>query len=273
MPKVVDEKSRTFAFRESEMVVRDEGGAVHIPPYSLFSGNKSLAGHMRTIDLADGNHGIVFAADDDFCMPRGCTYVPLRALFQLLSDEEMGHAGRAYQILHWEETHRFCGRCGGQTVDADGELAKRCPDCGLLSFPRISPAIIVAVRKGRQLLLVRAHRHKSGVYSNVAGFVEPGETLEDAVRRELAEEVAISVRNIRYYASQPWPFPHSLMVGFTAEYESGEISPYEREIADAQWFDMGHLPQVPDHFTIARRLIDHVVGAVGIMAGSSPQKG
>jgi NAD+ diphosphatase len=197
--------------------------------------------------------------------------MPVRALFSLLSDEEMGCVGRAYQILHWEKTHRFCGRCGGRTVDAEGETAKRCLDCGFLSFPRISPAVIVAVSRGRDLLLVRAHRHKSGVYSNVAGFVEPGETLEDAVRRELAEEVRVSVRNIRYFGSQPWPFPHSLMVGFTAEYESGEIMPYEREIADARWFDIDHLPRIPDGFTIARRLIDHVIGGIAAPAAGKEE--
>jgi NAD+ diphosphatase len=139
------------------------------------------------------------------------------------------------------------------------ETAKKCPRCGLLSYPRIAPAIIVGVRKADRILLVRAHRHRSGLYSNVAGFVEPGETLEEAVRRELDEEVGLRVRGIRYFGSQPWPFPHSLMVGFTAVHAGGSIRIYEKEIADAGWFSPDELPRIPDPYTIARRLIDAVV--------------
>lgn len=191
--------------------------------------------------------------------PRGCSFAGLRSLLQLLSEEAASLAGRSCQLVHWDATHRFCGRCGTPTRPAEGETAKECPRCGLLSFPRISPAIIVAVVQGSRILLVQTHRHTGGVYSNVAGFVEPGETLEEAVERELDEEVGIRVRDIRYHASQPWPFPHSLMVGFSAEYAGGDLRICEKEIVDARWFDADDLPPIPGPHTIARRLIDLVL--------------
>ena len=172
-------------------------------------------------------------------------------------------AGRALQIVEWERTHRFCGRCGAAMAGMPGERAKKCPACGLTSYPRLSPAVIVAVVRhtdaGPRLLLARNHRFPPGRYSVVAGFVEPGESLEECVHREVAEETGVRVKDIRYFGSQPWPFPHSLMVGFTAEYDHGEIVLEEAEIADAQWFPAENLPLLPPKMSIARRLIDWFV--------------
>ncbi len=194
--------------------------------------------------------------------PPGIVAKTLRELFRDLDDRSIGVVSQGVQILHWDETNRFCSRCGSQTEDSEGERAKVCPACGFTSYPCISPAVIVAVRKGRELLLVRAHRHRAGLYSNVAGFVEAGESLEQCVRREIREEVGLEVKNLRYFGSQCWPFPHSLMVGFTAEYSSGEIRRDEGELADAQWFPFERLPRIPEGYTIARQLINSVIGEV-----------
>jgi NAD+ diphosphatase len=165
--------------------------------------------------------------------------------------------------VHWHRNHRFCGRCGSPTQDHPEDRAKICPSCGLINHPRVSPAIIVAVVKDRQLLLAHSTRFQAKFYSVLAGFVEPGETLEDCVHREVFEEVGVRVRNIRYFGSQPWPFPDSLMVAFTAEYAGGEIRVDSVEIADAGWFSAGGLPAIPPRISIARKLIDWFVTAYG----------
>jgi len=182
----------------------------------------------------------------------------LRALYGRIPDELYGVAGRAVQILLWDKTHRFCGRCGQPTVNAPGERAKLCPQCGLLSFPRLSPAVIMLVQRGEdELLLARNRAFADGFFSVLAGFVEPGETLEEAVAREVREEVSLELRDIRYFGSQPWPFPHNLMIGFTAHYAGGEIRLQADEIAEAAWYSRSsELPRLPGKLSIARHLID-----------------
>src|SRR5438552_6716820 len=181
----------------------------------------------------------------------------LRALYGRLADEHYSIAGRAVQILLWDQTHRFCGRCGQPTANAPAERAKLCPSCGLLSFPRLSPAVIMLVQRGDEFLLARNRAFAEGFYSVLAGFVEPGESLEEAVSREVREEVDLELKDVRYFGSQPWPFPHSLMIGFTAHYASGQIRPQTEEIAEAAWFNRhGELPRLPGKLSIARGLID-----------------
>ena len=196
-------------------------------------------------------------------LPPGFAAHELRSLFEIFPDYEVALAGRAKQIVHWDRDHQFCGRCGTPTAALESERSRRCPACGLTSYPRISPAIIVAVTRhcddGPRILLARNHRFPTGRYSVVAGFVEPGVTLEDCVRREVAEETGIQVDNIRYFGSQPWPFPNSLMVGFTADYAGGDFAFADDEIADAQWFAPDALPLVPPKISIARKLIDAFV--------------
>jgi NAD+ diphosphatase len=170
-------------------------------------------------------------------------------------------AGRAVQLVEWGRTHRFCGRCGAETEPARGERAMRCPACGLTSFPRLAPAMITLVTRGddgpdQEALLARGVQWTIPMYSCLAGFVEPGESLESAVVREVREEVGITVTDVRYHGSQPWPFPHSLMVGFRARHESGELAPDPTEIADAAWYRRGDLPMIPPGISIARVLID-----------------
>jgi len=192
--------------------------------------------------------------------PAGASWVGLRALFSVLDDAHFALAGRALQLLEWDRSHRFCGRCGTPTEPKAGERARVCPACQLAAYPRIAPAVMALVRRGRELLLGRSPHFPPGMYSALAGFVEPGETLEQCLAREIAEEVGIGVSQARYFASQPWPFPHSLMIAFVCEWASGEIRPRAGEIEAADWFDVLQLPKLPSKISIARRLIDAVAG-------------
>jgi NAD+ diphosphatase len=191
--------------------------------------------------------------------PDGMSFNNLRALFPLLNETHFWLAGRAVQIVDWDRTHQFCGRCGHRTQDQQQERAKICPQCGLSNYPRLSPAIIVRVTKstgtGEQILLARAQRFPTGMFSVLAGFVEPGETLEECIQREICEEVGITVKNITYFGSQPWPFPNSLMIAFTAEHDEGNISADPLELVEAGWFSATDMPAVPPPPSIAHRLI------------------
>ncbi len=168
-------------------------------------------------------------------------------------------AGRAMQVVAWDQNHRFCGRCGTPTELGQDERVRRCAACGLTAFPRIAPAIIVLIERDGSILMARDQRFPTGRYGLIAGFVEPGESLEEAAHREIMEEVGLIVTDLRYAGSQPWPFPNSLMVGFTARWASGEIQPDPLEIEDAQWFRLAALPLLPSGLSIARRLIDEFV--------------
>ena len=182
--------------------------------------------------------------------------VGLRGLFGAVSDAVFGVAGRAVQIIDWAATHRFCGRCAAPTERAPGERAMRCPACTLSAYPRIAPAIIVLVRKGDLALLAHGTRFPAPFYSTLAGFVEPGESLEETLVREVKEEVGVDVGDIRYFGSQSWPFPHSLMLGFFATWQGGEIVCEPTEIVDAKWFRAAELPMIPPRPSISRQLID-----------------
>jgi NAD+ diphosphatase len=187
--------------------------------------------------------------------------VDLYSYFGRSSEDEWLVAGRALQIVEWGRTHRFCGRCGEPTEPASGERAMRCPRCRLLSFPRLAPAMITLVTRGepgpdQQALLARGVQFRIPMYSCLAGFVEPGETLEGAVVREVREEVGVEVGDVRYAGSQPWPFPHSLMLGFRAAWVSGDIECDPKEIVDANWYPKDDLPPIPPGISIARKLID-----------------
>lgn len=246
-----------FAFCADQLLVCQRDGQVAVPtladlmPCTLAVEREYFVGH-------DDEHGPCFAADlGSVCQaPSGMVFHGLRDLADALSDRLFAVGGRAVQIVNWGRTHRFCGRCGAETQTAPSERAQVCPQCGLMAFPRLSPAIIVRIQRGEQILLARNHRFPPGRFSVLAGFVEPGETLEEAVAREVREEVGIRVRDIRYFGSQPWPFPNSLMLGFTAEYAEGEIVVDESELAEAHWFTRDNLPDLPPPISIARRLIE-----------------
>jgi len=214
-----------------------------LPADALLIGE--IDGHpCRAVDLAE------WPALD------GVEAVSLRALHADAGMDAFMFAGRATQLLDWQANHRHCGRCATLTEQLAGEYAMRCPACGLLAYPRLSPAVMVLVEDGEKLLLARSPHFKAGVYSALAGFVEPGETLEQCAAREVREEVGVEITNLRYFASQPWPFPNSLMIAFFADYAGGEIVPDPAEIEAAGWFSRDALPILPDPVSIARRLID-----------------
>jgi NAD+ diphosphatase len=192
--------------------------------------------------------------------PPGMSWEGLRTLFSVLDDAHFALAGRALQLIDWDRTHQFCGRCGAPTEPKPDERVRVCPACKLSAYPRVAPAVMALVRRGRELLLGRGPHFPPGMYSALAGFVEPGESLEQCVAREVAEEVGVEVANLAYFASQPWPFPHSLMIAFTCDWAAGELRPQEGEIEAAEWFDVFQLPKLPSRISIARSLIDAVAG-------------
>ena len=170
------------------------------------------------------------------------SFLNLRVLAFTTPGEIFSLVSKAYHLLHWDQTHRFCSRCTEPLAPGNDGYSKKCPACGLHLFPQIAPAIIIAVTRGSRLLMAHNVMFPEGLYSLVAGFVEPGETIEECAVREVKEETGIDIRNVRYYGSQPWPFPNSLMIGLTAEYDGGEIHPDGVEISDAHWFSADELP-------------------------------
>jgi len=229
---------------------------------------------LRTLYLGQLGPAHCYAAETaaDAAPPRGYGWHGLRALFGVLDDAQFALAGRALQLLGWDRTHQFCGGCGTPTVPRASERARECPACGLAAYPRVAPAVMALVRRlPDEILLARSPRFPPGMYSAMAGFVEPGETLEQCLSREVLEEVGVRVRSLRYFASQPWPFPHSLMIAFVADWENGEISADPLEIEAAAWFKIRNLPQLPAPISIARRLIDAVVAEMSL--GSDDARG
>jgi NAD+ diphosphatase len=191
--------------------------------------------------------------------PAGLSWQGLRALFSVLDDAHFALAGRALQLVEWDRNHQFCGRCGTRTEAHASERVRVCPACKLSAYPRVAPAVMALIKRERQLLLARSPHFPPGMYSALAGFVEPGESLEQCLAREVAEEVGVRIANPRYFASQSWPFPHSLMIAFVCDWASGEIRPQEGEIEAANWFEVLQLPKLPSKISIARKLIDAVV--------------
>jgi len=182
--------------------------------------------------------------------------MPVRNLFRLVGTDAISLIVRGTLLLDWQKNHRYCGRCGTPNTSKTGEFSMLCPSCELVAYPRISPAVMVLISRGDELLLARSPRFKTGVFSALAGFVEAGETLEQCARREVREEVGIEITNLRYFGSQPWPFPDSLMVAFFADYAGGTITPDPSEIEAAGWFSRSALPTLPEPLTLARQLID-----------------
>lgn len=216
------------------------------------------------LGLLDGVPCWATALTPDAVTAGAARWIGLRAVYTELGEELFWLAGRAAQLIAWNETHRFCGRCGVPTERLMAERATRCPRCGLMNFPRLSPAIIVSVERDGKILLARNASFKNGFFSVLAGFVEPGEDLEMAVRREVREEVGIEIADVRYMGSQPWPFPNSLMIGFTARWAAGEIRIDEQEIAEAAWFAPDELPDIPASISISRRLIDGFLASAAV---------
>jgi NAD+ diphosphatase len=251
--------SLCFAFQQTSLLVTDEPAAAQLPVLEELAGLGG--GPLRRLYLGTlggrGCYAFEYAAETP--APPGLKWQGLRGLYTRLEDSRFALAGRALQFVDWDRTHQFCGRCGTPTRHRGGERARECPACALIVYPRIAPAVMCLIRRGREILLARSPRFAPGMYSALAGFVEPGESLEQCLAREVLEETGIKIANARYFASQPWPFPHSLMIAFVADYAGGEITPEPGEIEDAQWFDIDALPKLPNRISIARRLIDGAV--------------
>ncbi len=194
--------------------------------------------------------------------PQGYEFDNLWAFLGRVDEPVFNLIGKAKQIVDWDNDHRFCGQCGEQTERSSGDRSRRCPACRRMFYPRLSPSIICCIRRGRDILLAKNAQSRGDFYSTIAGFIEPGESIEEAVHREVKEEVGLNVMNLQYISSQPWPFPNSLMLGFHAEYESGDILLQEEEIADARWFDIDALPNRPMGVSIAGRLIDSTIARI-----------
>ncbi len=191
--------------------------------------------------------------------PEGMVFMDLRSLYKILDEDLYLLAGRAIQIVNWDKNHQFCGKCSTPTETMENEMAKICPECGFISHTRLSPAVITAIIKDDKILMAK---HSYGIknrYGLIAGFIEAGETLEEGVEREIYEEVGLKVKNIKYFGSQSWPFPNSLMIGFTADYESGDINVDGKEIIEAKWFMAKDVPIIPSKISIASELIDWFV--------------
>jgi NAD+ diphosphatase len=247
-----------FIFKNHKVLVLEDGEEVSIPCISDPSEMGLACPRPRYMGELDGRG--CYCAETSADSPlEGAAFRGLRYLYGRLEECMHSLAMRAVHLVEWDKNEQFCGRCGARTEDKAGQNAKECPLCGSITFPRISPAVIVLVEREGKVLLARATRFTEEIYSVLAGFVEPGETLEETVQREIEEEVGISVSNVRYFGSQPWPFPDSLMIGFTAKYESGEIRIDDSEIAAAGWFEPDGLPRIPGRISIARKLIDWFV--------------
>lgn len=243
-----------FIFKENKLLINPKNN-LKIPftnslkELSIFPIRKHYLG---TLD-----ESLCYTAEvtPDTLAPEGMEFQDLKSLYEALDEDIYLLAGKAIQIINWDKNHQFCGKCGAPTSTFDHEFAKICPECGHMSFPRISPTIITAIIKDGKILMAK-HSYRENMYGLIAGFVEPGETLEECVGRETEEEVGLKLKNIKYFGSQPWPFPHSLMVGFTADYESGEIKVDGKEITEAKWFAPDEIPRIPSKMSIARELID-----------------
>jgi NAD+ diphosphatase len=234
-------------------------------PWRFYREAGVVAERVHAIGLLDGQRHLAVALPDAWrpdSLPPGLRAAGLRNWFGVLDDVSLAIAMRGVQIVEWDRTHRFCGACGTHTERVGHERARRCPACGLLAYPRISPAMMALITDGRRLLLGRGLNFPPGRYSALAGFLEAGESIEQAVIREVREEVGVEVANLRYFASQSWPFPNSLMIAFTAEYAGGVLRVDPAELADAQWFDIDALPQLPPRLSIARALIDSTVAQI-----------
>jgi len=262
-PSPPPERPLWFVFRGSELLVSACPGGLGLPHCNTPKDLGMMPTRTQYLGVLGKEHCFSAEAPADAMAPQGCLWQGLRKLYGGFDEARFALAGRALQIVEWDRTHQYCGACGGRTVTRTSERARECPACGEVTYPRLAPAVMGLVRRQGELLLARATRFPEGMYSALAGFVEPGESLEQCLEREIGEEVGIRVANVRYFASQPWPFPHSLMIAFFADYEGGEIQVDGAEISDARWFDVRkseNLPRLPARISIARKLIDAAIG-------------
>ncbi len=260
-----------FVVHPQGLVVRREGDRVELLTDDDAEVLGLLADEVHDLAPVEGVQAVAASIGDRPVSPP-FEVGRLRELYPILGDARFLMAGRATQIVEWSTTHKFCGRCATPTERLTAERCMRCPACGLLAYPRIAPAVIVLVRRGDEALLARGARFPVPFYSTLAGFVEIGESLEETIAREVREEVGVEVKAPRYFGSQPWPFPHSLMIGFFAEWAGGEIRADGTEILDARWCRRDDLPGLlPPPLSIARGLIDVWLAGAAAEGGTADQ--
>ena len=252
-----------FVFRMQKMLVYKEKSVSRIPLAVTLKELGLRSSYERPLGDLKGIRCVAAYLPKEIEPPAHMEFRGLRGLFGELNEEQYGMAVRALSIINWDNTHQFCSRCGSKVQRRNDILAQQCLTCKFTMFPRISPAVIVLVERGKKVLLARASRFREELYSVIAGFVEPGETLEETVMREVKEETGIDIKDIRYFGSQPWPFPDSLMIGFIAKYAGGKIAIDGDEIVEAKWFSADQLPNIPGKISIARSLIDWFVAKHG----------
>jgi NAD+ diphosphatase len=212
----------------------------------------------RSLCLGTWQNKAVLAGEVDAEMepPGGWVWHDMRELYGKFDEALYALAGQAVHLLQWDRAHAFCGLCGTKTLEHETERAKCCSSCGHLFYPKMSLVTMILICREKKILLARGPHFPEKMYSVLAGYVDPGETLEQSVLREVREEVGLEVKNIRYVASQPWPFSYSFITGFICDWHAGEILADPGEIEDAGWFDASGLPQIPSHLSLARTLID-----------------
>jgi NAD+ diphosphatase len=255
-------------FRAGRILVRRVDGCVHLPQGTPEAWGVTAA-DAHYLGALDGGHCYAAWLAEDCADLGGGELIGMRALILEADETVASIAGRAFQILEWDRTHRFCGACGAATALHAGDRARECKACRIVYYPRISPVVMAVVTRGRQILLTRKPGYAAGRYTVVAGFVEAGETLEHAVAREVMEEVGVAIGTPVYFGSQPWPFPGSLVMAFSAEYAGGDMRPDGVEIEEARWFDIDALPDLPEPVHISRQLIDAAVARVAAARLSS----
>ena len=257
-PETRSSSALWFAFESGRVMVRmiDDRPELLTCAHPAEHGLETLQEHY--LGTYGGEHCYAAELATAQTAPNGHAMLGLRDLLGHLDDTLAGVSGRAIQILEWNRNHRYCGRCGGETVPRENERARICVPCKRTSYPPVAPVIMILITHGRKLLLARKVGWGNTRYSALAGFVEPGETLESTVIRETREEVGVEIKNIRYFGSQPWPFPNNLMIAFTAEYAGGAVTPDGVEIEEAAFFDVDDMPNLPPGISISRRMINTI---------------
>lgn len=262
---------RYFVFCQSDLVLEKVDDAYQIP-------NQPPVEPKPWTTVMDVDGDKAYRIDTPLADDSRYEMCPLRQSYYKLPEKDYLHAGKCHELLYWDQNTKFCGVCGGP-MRFDTAISKKCEHCGKEWWPSLALAVIVLIRRKspcapetpaakvpdvsgaspsdkEEVLLVHANNFRGDHYGLVAGFVETGETLEEAVHREVLEEVGLHITNLRYFGSQPWPYPCGLMVGFTADYDHGSIHLQRSELSKGGWFDRDHLPHIPEKLSIARQLID-----------------
>jgi NAD+ diphosphatase len=249
-----------FVFQNDQLLILDTGNDVKLPLTSLISDLQPHFSRQHKLGIFNNVTCYCAEVESSLPIPHEMQLISLRKAFVTFGVDWYNAIVKAISIITWDKNHQFCSRCGNVTAQIPGKFERLCSVCGLSFYPRISPSMIVLIKKEDKILMSRSPHFPPGAYGLIAGFVEAGESIEEAVHREVKEEVGIEIKNLRYFGSQSWPFPDSLMIGFTADYAAGEILIDTKELEAADWYRYDNLPGGPSSsVSIARKLIDHFI--------------